>query len=793
MIEIKDKKTSIKKKRTIFFLYLLLLLPIFSYSQEITQTIKGRVFDSETQIGLPGATVIIVDSKPIIGASTEVNGFFRLENVLVGRVTIQISYIGYESKYISELLISSGKEVFLNIPLKESYISLGEVVIKPEIEKEKAINIMATLSARTFSVEDAQRYAGGMDDPSRLASSFAGVTPSTVENNEIVIRGNAAKGILWRLEGVEIPAPNHLTGLFSGGGINTMFTSNMLSNSDFFTGAFPAEYGNALSGVFDINLRTGNNEKREYAVQFGSYGIDFAAEGPFVKGKRASYLINYRYSTYGILQDLLPQITGLPEFSDLSLKLNFPTKNAGLFSIWSINGMGNIRFENEKDTSKWETNYDSYDYGIYYNSTASGINHRKIIGNNSYMFSTVSFSATEYINKNIYFRPNLQEIPVSDQNEINYRLGFATYLNHKFNSRHTNRTGIMINKISYDYDVEANTNLAFSDTVNFFVKSNGSAYSFQLYSQSKYYLTENININAGLHFLLFNTNNELIPEPRLGINWRLTDKHALSLAYGKHSRMEPLRIYLMDVPVNGGEENANKDLNITKAHHFVLGYDWNIKANTHLKIEPYYQILYDVPVIPDSSFSMINYNNEMYFSSILENTGTGSNVGVDLTLERFMKDGFYYMLTTSLFESKYIGGDAVKRSTRYNQNIVLNILGGKEWQTKRNNTFSINGKFTILGGRRYAYVDVEKSISNKFVIYDNSRIFEEQIPTNYYIDISMNYTINRPKFSQSIIFQMKNLLMQKEFLGYAYNYRTDSIETYELAIPYPYLSYKIHF
>ncbi|MCD4770077.1 MAG: TonB-dependent receptor, partial [Bacteroidales bacterium] len=487
--------------------------------------------------------------------------------------------------------------------------------------------------------------------------------------------------------------------------------------------AFPSEYGNAISGVFDINLRTGNNEKREYAIQLGSYGIDVAAEGPFVKGKRASYLINYRYSTYGIIQNLLPQVTGLPDFSDLSFKLTFPTKKAGIFSLWSINGMGKIQFENEKDTSKWVTNYDSYNYDIHYNLTASGINHRKIVGNSSYIFSTVSFSATEYIYENSYFRPNLIEVPVSDQNEIDYRLSFSTYLNHKFNSRHTNRAGIVISRISYDYDVAANTDVAFNDTSDFFVKSKGSACSFQFYSQSKYYFTENININAGAHFLLFNTNNKLVIEPRLGVNWRLTAKHTLSFAYGKHSRLEPLRIYLMEVPVENESETLNRDLSITKAHHFVFGYDWNIKSNIHLRVEPYHQILYDVPVIPDSSFSMINYNNEMYFSSILNNNGTGNNTGIDITLERFMKNGYYYLLTTSLFKSKYKGGDAIERNTRYNQTIVFNVLGGKEWQTKKDNTFSLSGKFTILGGRRYAPVDLEKSNSCKFVVYDNTRIF----------------------------------------------------------------------
>lgn len=779
--------------KKLFFALLFISQSFSIFSQEKTQKIRGKIFDNETYIGLPGANIIIIGSSPFIGTTTDIDGNFVLDKVQVGRISIQISYVGYDNYYASDILVSSGKEIVLNIPLIESYTSLSEIMVKPDIEKDKALNKMATLSAKTFSVEDAGRYAGGMDDPSRLASSFAGVTPSTVENNEIVIRGNAAKGVLWKVEGVEVPAPNHLAGRFSGGGVNTMFNSNMLSNSDFFTGAFPSEYGNALSGVFDINLRTGNNTKREYAIQAGSYGIDFGAEGPFTKEKNASYLFNYRYSTYGLLQDLLPQVTGLPSYSDLSLKLNFPTKNAGIFSLWSINGMGSLQYVNEKDTSKWKTNYDSYDYDIRYNLTASGINHRKIIGNNSYLFSSISFSATEYINKNIYLKPDLKEIPVSDQNEVDYKFSFSSFLNHKFSNRHTNRTGFVINRIQYKYDVSANTDVAENDNSDFFVKSNDFAYYYQFYSQSKIKLTKNIDINSGLHFLLLTTNNKANIEPRIGINWQLAEKHRLSFAYGKHSKIEPLRIYLMEVKTDSGFELSNKNLNLTKAHHFIIGYDWKTSQNSHLRLEPYYQKLFDVPVIQDSSFSMINYDNEMYFSSQLISKGTGTNIGIDITFDRFMKNGLYYMLTTSLFKSNYVGGDGIERSTRYNQNLVLNILGGKEWQTKENNTFSLNGKFTMLGGRRYAPVDIQKSISSQFAVYDNSRIFEVQVPTNYYVDISMNYSINKSKLSHSIILQVKNLLLQKELLGHAYNFRTNSIEPYELTIMFPYVSYKIFF
>lgn len=774
-------------------LIFVLVFRLFSFAQEITQTIKGKVYDSEMEMGLPGATIVIPGSDPLIGVTTDSEGYFRLEKVPVGRVDLQISFIGYESYFVSELLVSSGKEINLNIPLKESVEYLDEVVIKADIQKEKPLNSMATVSARTFTVEQAQRFAGGMDDPSRLVSSTAGVTPSTVENNEIIIRGNAAKGILWRLEGVEIPAPNHLAGMFSGGGIITMFNSNMLANSDFFTGAFPAEYGNALSGVFDINLRNGNQDKREYALQAGSYGIDLAAEGPIKKGKQASYLINYRYSTFGILKSLLPQVTGLPDFTDLSFKVNIPTSKAGTFSLWSINGMGKIDFEPQKNPEEWTTNYDAYNYDIHYDLTASGLNHRIIVGKKSYLFSSLSFSASRYTNNNSYLRSNLDEVPVSDQNEVNSRLSLSSYLNHKFNSRHTNRTGIVLSRLAFNYDVKGNSDVANSNTYDFLVNDKGLSASAQLYSQSKYFINEKLNVNAGLHLLYFAFNKKFTAEPRVGFNWNFAPAHTFSLGYGRHSRIEPLRIYLMETETPGGMEELNKDLRITKAHHFVLGYDWNISNNTHLKIEPYYQLLFDVPVIVDSSFSMINYKSEMFFTGQLVNDGTGRNVGVDITFERFLNKGYYYMLTASAFDSKYVGGDGIERNTRYNQNFVFNLLGGKEWQVRQNNIFSLNGKFTVLGGQRYAPVDVESSNTSQFVIYDNSRIYEEQAPTNYYIDISLNYRINRQKCAHTIILQAKNLLMQKEFLGHAYNYKTNTVEPYELAIIFPYLSYKIEF
>jgi hypothetical protein len=774
----------------ILFLALAGVLSEMAMAQRITQTIRGRVYDGESMVSLPGATVIIPSQGEMTGTTTDSDGNFIFRDVPVGRIDLRVSYIGFEDYHIYNLLVSSGREIFLNIPLTVSSVALGEVVIRPEREKERAINQMATVSARSFSVEDAQRYAGGMDDPSRLAGAFAGVVPNTVDNNEIVIRGNAAKGLLWRLEGVEIPAPNHFAGRFSGGGVNTMFNSNMLADSDFITGAFPAEYGNAISGVFDINFRNGNNTKREYALQLGTYGIDVAAEGPFATTAGSSYLVNYRYSTMGALQSLVPQVTGLPAYSDLSFKLNFPSGGKGTFSLWSVSGSGRLANEAEPDPELWTTNYDSYSYDILYRSTAGGLNHRRSIGTSSYIFSGIAFTASDYEYKNTFFRPDLREVPVVDQNERDYRLILTGYLNHRFSSRHTNRSGLTLKRSGFNYDVAGNEDVAFSDNYNFNIGSSGHIYGAQLFSQSRYMLASNVSLNAGIHLVFHDMNNELSAEPRLGLRWQLSPRQNLTLAYGKHSLLEPLRIYLMET---GEGATPNRGLGLTKAHHFVAGFERNLAANIHIRVEPYIQLLYDVPVIADSSFSMINYTNEMFFTAVMTNEGTGRNTGIDLTLERFFRDGYYYMVTGTVYNSVYKGGDGIVRNTAYNQNFVLNFLAGREFPVRENNLLGLNGKFTILGGKRHAPLDETLSAERQYAVYDNTRPFESQTPTNYYLDISVNYTVNRPGLSHSLILQAKNLFIQREFLGHAWNFRSMRTEPYELALIFPYLSYKVLF
>jgi hypothetical protein len=763
------------------------------FSQNLTQTIKGVVVDMDSQIPLPGATVMIIGTDPVVGTVTDADGFFRLTGIRVGRYNLRFSYVGYESNVISEVLVLSGKEVVLQVSMKESATTLQQVEVKASSNKEQAINPMAMVSARQLTMEEASRYAGGIDDPARLATAFAGVA-GALSSNAIVIRGNAPKGLLWRMEGIEIPNPSHFANVttFGGGGI-TALSSQMLSNSDFYTGAFPAEYGNALSGVFDMKVRNGNNEKREHTIKAGFIGLDFASEGPFIKGKKSSYLINGRYSTLALISPLLPENARGIRYQDLAFKMNFPVGEIGTFSIWGLLSADRSGSKVKTDSTAWQYYQDIEKDENQNRMGVVGINHKVILDEKTYLNASLAVTGN-YI---YWQRKRLsQELSLYPKDEIaqnDRKYTFSILINHKFGPRHTNRTGLVLNKLTYDIKLKQSSPESMSPLT--YVDEYGGSYLLQLYSQSRFDILPGLSFNAGIHSQRFALNREMTIEPRASVKWIVSNRHSLSLAYGLHSRLEPVGFYFAQQPASSGAVQPNRNLKLAKAHHIVLAYEFKTGEFSRFRVEPYYQRLFDVPVIPRTSFSMMNLEMEWFFNDSLVNKGIGSNLGIDITMERFLHAGYYYLITGSLFDAKYKGGDNIERNTRFNKNYVVNFLFGKEWSVGRSksNTIGLNWKFSLLGGDRISPVDHASSIAAHEVVYNESRAFTERKPTVYYLDFTASWQRNKPKYSSTWSFQFVNLLFQKEFFGYRYNFRTNKVEPYREAVVIPNFSYRIDF
>jgi hypothetical protein len=757
-----------------------------------TQTLRGTVYDNDTKVPLIGTTLLLLETSPPVGTITDNEGNYRINDIPVGRYNIQLSCIGYETTIINEILITSGKESVVNAVLNESVTDLDEVAVRYS-QKGLAANPMASISSRSFSVEEARRYAGGMDDPARLASSFAGITMSSVSDNGIVIRGNSSKGILWKLDGISIPNPNHFPDLgAAGGGFVTVFSSQMLANSDFYTGAFPSEFGNALAGAFDIKFRNGNSNKREHTFQAGIMGFDFSSEGPFKKGKKASYLFNYRYSTGGLLLKLIPVDLPIPNYQDLSFKLNFPLKN-GNVAFWGIGAMDKMSFgDSTPDSLTWETVGDRIIGNWKVNSAASGLSYTWFAGPETYLKTTLAGTGTWNSFKLQILDDNLKPRHHTEVIDNSGKIILSSTLNHKFNQRLHLKLGV--NQYEWLYDLSLSSTINdLPETFQNFINENGNSRYSEYFFQGKYNLTPSLLLNAGFNGLYFSLNSTNSIDPRVSLSWKFAPKHSVGLGFGRHSQLEELKVYLLRNEDNGAVSQPNKNLGFSKSIHSVLSYDYTINENMRLKIEPYHQYLYNIPGKPGSTYSLINFTQDYTLRDSLANIGNGRNFGIDLTLERFLKNGYYYLITGSLYRSEYAMDDDKWRRTKFDKGFVSNILFGKEFFNKKSNIWGVNGRLVLMGGERFTPVLLDESLMAKAVIYDQSRPFEVQMPATAYLDLSVSFRRNKLKYSSEWSLQIKNVLGTPFYTGYVYNYKSNTIVNHKEVQILPAISYKVEF
>ncbi len=772
--------------RKLIVLGFLCIVSFLVHAQTLTQRIRGKVVDKDSKTPLTGVNLVIVNSEPLVGTATDVDGEFQFPKLRVGRYDVEIHYIGYQPKIVSDVLIGAGKEVVLMIELIESVENIEEITVKARKHKGEALNKMALVSARSFSVDETKRYAGSLDDPSRLVAGFAGVTGDPSGNNDIIIRGNSPRGLLWQLEGIEIPNPNHFADEGATGGPISILNNNMLGNSDFFSGAFPAEYGNAYSGVFDIKLRNGNNEQREYSAKAGIFGLDFSLEGPFSKNGKSSYLVNYRYSTLALLNATGIKIAGdaVPKFQDVALNLIFPTKKMGTFKLFGIGGISHI-IESEPD-------YKS-DFGA--GMGVLGLSNTILIDDKSYLKTTLAISGS--LNDWTYDEPEdmIFEKKASEDFKYSTLTGKLVY-NRKFSVKHTMQVGGTISRYNYSLFSEYFNND--KDKVVPEVDKKGNTLLLQSYLNWKYRITNTIAVLAGGHYTYLFLNGNQSIEPRLGIKWQFTPKQAISLGFGVHSKIESLTNYLAFETLDDGTEvQHNKNLDLSKARHYVIGYENMLSPNLLLKLEMYYQDLYNVPIETDasSSFSSLNYN-EGYINVELSNKGKGYNYGLEATLEKFFSKNYYFMGTLSVFESKYIASDNKWRDTRYNGNYVMNVLAGKEFKIKNNgieSTLSTSIRGTWAGGTRYTPIDLEQSIIKDETVRFEEQAFSQQRPAFIRYDLKISYRKNKRKTTRVWELEIQNVTNRLNVAGEWFDSYTNKIEEWTQMGLLPSISYRIEF
>lgn len=765
---------------------------LFSQS-DLTQTIRGVVLDMHSQISLPGATVIISNSNPIQGSVSDSEGEFLIEKVSVGRIDLQISYIGYNTVNLRNIELKSGKELVLTIELEEQVTELESIDVKAYSGKDKALNEMAVISARSFTVEETERYAGSWFDPARMAANYAGVMAAGDQRNDIIIRGNSPSGLLWRLDGVDIPNPNHFGTLGTTGGPISILNNNMLDNSDFFTGAFPAEYGNATSGVFDLNLRNGNNHKREYTAQVGMNGFELGAEGPFSKKSKASYIASYRYSTLSIFDAMGINfgVSGVPQYQDATFKINIPNTKAGKFTLFGVGGMSYIEVLNKnKKDADWTFGKSNLDFRFGSGMGVIGLSNLYFFNNTTRILNVVAVSGVHssarvdsaFADKPsfIFFGDNSSEIKYS----------YTSKLTKKINAKNNFSAGLTFDVFDVNYE-DSVMRKANHEYLRLTETSGEKLLLFQSFTQIQHKFTDYLKFYGGLHFQYFPFNGSWALEPRTSLSWTFKPKHSFSIGAGVQSQLQPRLFYFFQTPTPAGLERTNTELDFSKSNQAVIAYDYLITKNLRLKLESYYQHLYNIPVEQKSStFSMVNYGNDFFpeREDSLVNKGTGKNYGLELTFEKFLSNYYYFLITTSIFDSKYTGSDKIERNTIYNGNYVFNVLGGYTFKLGKYNTLSLDLKTVNAGGKHYIPVDLEASKLTGTLIEDTSKAYEPKYDDYFRLDSRLTLKINRKKFNTEIAFDVQNLTRKKNVLLQTYNVQTQSVQyDYQLGLFYMFL------
>ncbi len=763
--------------------------------------VRGRVVDAQTQLPLIKASIEIVDSNNIIASGiSDLNGYFSIPNVPIGRINIRVNMMGYGEYFANNINHVSGKQTALEIELTEKVVELKSASIKAK-SRYNVNNNNISLSAKSFDIEDTRRYAGSRNDPARMASNFAGVVGNNDSRNDIIIRGNSPQGLLWRMDGIDIPNPNHFGAMGASGGPVSILNNNVLAKSDFLTSAFPAMYGNATAGVFDLQMRNGNKSKTEYTGQIGFNGFEAGVEGPFNKKSKASFIANYRYSTLAIFQKIGVNFgtgTAIPYYQDITFKIDVPLKK-DKFSIFGIGGASNIHF----------TNADNKDTANLYSNANRDLKYKTSMG-------VAGAAYTHYFNSKIFLKTSigstytgvntLQDSVWSGGRKPEYRDNsklmryiLSSTLNYKKSAAVNFTFGINAQNIRFNF----NDSFYFDNAFHTLRNDKGNTVLFQTFITSQYKISPRTTLNSGLHFQTLTLNGSKAIEPRIGLTHQLSKNKKISFASGMHSQMQTMQTYYLKTtaPIDSTQSaihyfETNKKLGFTKSLHNVIAYDYSFHKTWRFKTEAYYQYLYNIPVNTYSSYySAVNegadFNNPNTDS--LTNKGTGQNYGLEFTLEKYFSKGFYLLNSISLYQSKYKGSNGIECNTAYNGNYIANLLAGKEIKLSQKNVVAFDTKITFAGGKRYTPININQSKLEHKEIKITEQTYQKQFDPYARLDFKITYRRSGKKMTQEWFLDIQNITNRKNIFIQGYDVAKGKITTqYQLGL-FPNFNYRVNF
>ena len=778
-----------------FILFFIIGITSQSLFGQAYQTVRGNISETFTETPIEGVAVkLLKDGLAIKEVISNPMGNFSFEKVELGTYDVLFKHVNYHSFIDPGVEVSISKEIVLEIQMQSRNNSLDTVEVEPAKLRGVPTNEMATTSSFSIEAGDAKRIAGGLDDPIRVAGTLPGVTSATgFSENFISIRGNSPRSLKYQMEGITLPNPTHFSRIGSAGGTFTIFSLHLLDKSDFYTGAFSAEYGDALGGVFDAKFRRGNQEKHEHMIQVGVLGLDIASEGPLNKGKKASYAINYRYGLVGLAR--LIGYPSQPTYQDLSLSLNFPITKRSNFKLFGIGGSSLRTRTATLDSETWEESIDRTNLILSSKMAMMGGVFKHFIRENTVLKATAAISYTQQLDNKQYVTDLYSLIDQRTNEYTSLPISTAVSLKHKFSKKHFNISGASYTNTLHDWNTKRYSFV--TNTFNSPFNGKGVSNEFKAYSASKFFLSEKWSVNVGLHYTYYDVNKKQALEPRGSIAYQISENHSISASAGMHSQIENFATYMYtDRAATIANRFPNQNLDFIRSNHYILGYKGKVWTNHSLRVEVYYQDLYNIPTEVNGTYAMVNFA-ELTDIRPLVNNGTGQNYGLDVGFERYSDNGLYYIVNASVYRSLYTGSDGVERSTAYDNQYNVKFLLGKEYKLKKKNekykAFAWNTNLAAMGGQPYTPIDLVASEAEQETVYNESLAFSERDKPVVFLDFTFSYKINKNNKRTVWSLQIKNLFSNSNAIYREY----DTVTKSQVVVPsssfFPVLSYHLEF
>jgi Carboxypeptidase regulatory-like domain len=774
-------------------------------AQTPTQTVRGRVLGFENNEILVGASVSLSDTKLL--ALTDNEGVFRIENVPVGRYKLTVSFVGFKPYEMPDVWVQSGKEVVLTINLNQSVENLETfTTTTSRFANQTVLSISNS--------EDYLKYPANFNDPARMITYLPGAATDNDQGNNISVRGNTPNALQWYLEGAEIVNPNHLSNAgtpsdrttANGGGV-LILGANMMESANFYKGAMSADKGGALTSIMDLNLRKGNDSKRQTSVSLGLIGTEVGTEGYFSKGnreqaaggrQRASYLVHYRYSTVGLLSKMgVPLGDEAITYQDLTYNLNFPTQKAGNFNFFGMHGFSDNVFKN-KIRKEWETEKDSQDITFKNLVNVVGLKHMIGVGKNAIWNTVVAYSGL---------------------NNSREAMGYDSLKNLVASESFENKHSKIFIKSKIDWQagsgklqagfVFKNENIGIVPVLykgkptNSLLRVEGQDNLIQPFVEWSGKIEQDFQYHLGVRASVLTKAKESSFEPSLGFQYNFGKSSSLSLDLSRQSQsLSPIiyafqEFYKQKPPVS--------HLHLTKADNLNLNYRTLINNRLDVNIGTFYQILSGIPQTAGGNFNYITAMDELDNTSAVWEMNTfskGRNVGAEIDFNALLLRGVHWRLNATVYDSKIAsnstnnsGTITKERNARYNGRYIVNALAGKEWLVgkKQNKFWGINGHIIVRGGFWESPINEAQSKLVNATIIDYGKPFSVQLKDYFRSDISVYFKRNRLKWSSTLQLDIQNVTnQQNEGWHYYDRFQKKVVTKYQLGM-IPNLSYRVDF